>query len=232
MSEKSPIFSYLKNPTMIDYPRHLAGVFFISGCNFKCGFCHNAFLMGKPQEGMCWEDIDYLCKTFKDNWADAVVITGGEPTICPQLKDLIAFFKKYNFKIKLDTNGSMPNVLSDIIGDVDYIAMDIKCSMERYLEIPGFLDAENIMSSIQLLKNSNKNYEFRTTIIEHIHTKEEMIKISQIIKGSKKYVLQAFVPRENLPDKKLINVHKTSLEYLKVIRELIMGCADSIEIRC
>lgn len=231
MNDDSPVFSCFNNPTMIDYPGHLSGMFFISGCNFKCGFCHNASLMGKQKKGIPWEEIRVLCGRFKANWVDAVVITGGEPTLNYKLNELISVFKEYGFKIKLDTNGSMCEALSDVIGSVDYVAMDIKCSIDMYPQLTGFFNVEKIKNSVDLIRKSETNYEFRTTVIEPIHTKEEMLKIADLVNGSKKYVLQAFVPRDNLPNNELCNLRKTTLEYLVSTKELINGCANSIEIR-
>ena len=120
---------------MVDYPKHFAAVFFTSGCDFTCGFCHNATLIGKKQAGLSRDKLEEAAARFKKNWVNGVVITGGEPTGADDLLDLIHFFKdRFGFSVKLDTNGSNPHRLAECLPFVDYVAMDVKC---------GFLPIRN-----------------------------------------------------------------------------------------
>jgi pyruvate formate lyase activating enzyme len=222
MHDLSPVYSYLKNPTFIDYPGKIAAVFFTSGCNFKCGFCHNYTLIQNINGGIEWDKIKLACDNFSNNWVDGIVLTGGEPTIHESLPKLIDLLNKYKFSIKLDTNGSSPDVLLNVIKKINYVAMDIKCSLERYDELVGYKDIENILKSIELIKNKAIDYEFRTTVIEKIHTEKEMIEIAKIIRNCKKYVLQQFVPQKDLPNVSFRNETRTSMEYIEKIKTILL----------
>ena len=217
---------------MVDYPAHFAAVFFTSGCNFGCGFCHNAALMGKKQTGLSWAQLESACSGFRKDWVNGVVITGGEPTCSEDLKALIHFFKDhFGFAVKLDTNGSNPERLAECIPLVDYVAMDVKCGLSSYPEIVRFPDADKIRQSIDLIRNRAKDYEFRTTVIESIHTDEQMDEVRTAIEGSRRYALQAFIPREELPEPEFRTLPRTTSARLHQLRERMSGCADEIVLR-
>ena len=227
----SPIYAFLEKPSMIDFPGHMCGVFFTSGCNFTCGFCHNATLMGKKQKTLSWERLDEVCRKFKNEWVDAVCITGGEPTLEPELIELIHFFRKRGFKIKLDSNGSRPEVLKECLPLVDLVAMDIKAGPSGYEEIAGFSNIGKIRESIALIMNSGVDYEFRTTVITPFHSDEQMLEAGELIKGAKRYCLQAFVPQDALPGKKFRTTLRTTPERLHELEKLMAPFADEIIIR-
>ena len=227
-SAGSPVYAFQKNPTMVDYPGHLAAIYFVSGCNFRCGFCHNAALMAVRTTGMPWDQVEASCKQFKRNWVDAVVITGGEPTLSPELPDLVRLFKGHGFIVKLDTNGSRPDMLRSLLTEVDYVAMDIKCGPERYPGLTGFSDTAKLTESIGLIKTGDREYEFRTTVIDPIHTDEEMAAIGEWIRGARRYALQPFVPREDLPDIGLRTTPRTSAERMKQLQSLMQSYADEV----
>ena len=227
----SPVYAFLEKPSLIDYPGSLCGVFFTSGCNFSCGFCHNATLMGKKQKTLSWERITEVCRKFKDEWVDAVCITGGEPTLEPGLIELIHFFRSYGFKIKLDSNGSHPEVLRECLPLVDLVAMDIKSGLSGYPEIAGFDRPEIIKESVKLIMESGVDYEFRTTIIEPFHTDEQMLEAGELIKGAKRYCLQAFVPQDHLPGKEFRTLKRTTPDRLHELEKLMAPFADKITVR-
>jgi pyruvate formate lyase activating enzyme len=159
----SPVYALLEKPSMIDFPGHLCGVFFLSGCNFTCGFCHNATLMGAKQAGLTWTRLDEICARFKADWVDAICITGGEPTLSPDLIKLIKFLRERGFKIKLDSNGAQPDVLEKCLPLIDYIAMDIKAPLDQYQSVVRRpVDADALQTSMDLIKNSGVPHEFRT----------------------------------------------------------------------
>jgi len=230
-SSSSPIYAFLEKPSMIDFPGHMCGVFFTSGCNFTCGFCHNATLMGKKQKTLPWERLDEVCRKFKDEWVDAVCITGGEPTLEPGLLDLIHFFRNRGFKIKLDSNGSRPEILKDCLPLVDLVAMDIKCGPGSYGKFVGFPDVDKIKESIALIMNSGVDYEFRTTVITPFHTDEEMLTAGELIKGAKRYCLQAFVPQDTLPGEEFRTLSRTTPQRLHELEKLMAPFADEIVVR-
>ncbi|MCK4564234.1 MAG: anaerobic ribonucleoside-triphosphate reductase activating protein [Verrucomicrobia bacterium] len=231
-SEISSVFAYLEKPSMVDYPRHFAAVFFISGCGFTCGFCHNAALMGKKQAGLSLEKLEAACTKFKKDWVNGVVITGGEPTCGNDLVELLRFFKeKFGFAVKLDTNGSNPQRLAECLPLVDYVAMDIKCGLSAYPEFVGFADIGKIQRSIDLIRTEAKDYEFRTTIIETVHTDEQMDEIRNAVKGSKRYAMQAFIPRDELPGEKYRTLPRTTAARLHELKDRMASCADEILLR-
>lgn len=190
--------------TLTDYPGKMASILFTGGCNFSCPFCHNSELIKDIKEDVISEDeiFDYLKK--RKNMLDGVVITGGEPTINNDLIPFIKEIKNLGYLVKLDTNGYLPDVLEDIIreGIVDYIAMDIKNSLERYPETVGLMkiDETRIKKSISLIISSSIDYEFRTTLSLELHDKDSIKGIGELIKGAKKLFLQKFVDSENVPN--------------------------------
>ncbi len=230
--ETSPVYGYLKRPSMVDYPGRLAAVMFTTGCNFQCGFCHNAALMCHRQEGLPWEKLEASCRNFKEHWVNAVVLTGGEPTLwAAELPRLIALYRRLGFAIKLDTNGSRPEVLEQIIPLVDYVAMDIKCGLANYGEFVGFADGDKIRASIELIKALAPEHEFRTTVVEAVHDEQEMLAIKALVQGARRYFLQPFLPRENLPEEIYRDMHRTSPELLERYRQLMADCAETVDLR-
>lgn len=216
---------------MVDFPQHFAAVFFTSGCNFTCGFCHNATLMGKKQTGLSWDKLNEACTKFKQDWVNGVVITGGEPTLAPDLIELIHFFKKFGFDVKLDTNGSNPDLLNECLPLVDYVAMDVKTGFSDYQKLVKYSDTQKIQRSINLIRDQAKDYEFRTTIITNWHTNEQIDEVAKIIKGAKRFALQAFIPRNELPDKSFALLPRTPASRLHELKNRIQGCADEILLR-
>jgi pyruvate formate lyase activating enzyme len=226
------IYAYLEKASMVDYPKHFAAVFFTSGCSFACGFCHNSSLMGKKQAGITLENLEAACTTFKKDWVNGVVITGGEPTGASDLVELIHLFKtRFGFSVKLDTNGSNPQRLAECLPLVDYVAMDIKCGFSAYPEIVGFPDTEKIQHSIDLIRAKATDYEFRTTIIESVHTDTQMNEVYDIVNGSKRYAMQAFIPRDELPGKEYRTIPRTTSARLHELKDLMAGCADEVLLR-
>lgn len=227
----SSVYAFLEKPSMVDYPKHFAAVFFTSGCNFTCGFCHNAALMGKKQAGLSWERLEEACTQFKKDWVNGAVITGGEPTLADDLPKLIQFMKRFGFNVKLDTNGSNPQRLAECLPLVDYVAMDVKTGFSGYPDLVRYAKTDRIRQSIELIKAEAKDYEFRTTVIEQLHTDALMDELAEEIQGAKRYVLQAFIPRENLPDNKFTLLPRTPSSRLNALKNRMAGCADEILLR-
>jgi pyruvate formate lyase activating enzyme len=209
--------------TLLDYPRHLAATIFLGGCNMRCPFCHNASLVLRPgsQPTLPEEEVlAYLAK--RKNILEGVCITGGEPTLYPDLPDFIHKVKELGFKVKLDTNGTNPSMLKRLSEQnlLDYVAMDIKNSLEHYgttAGIPSF-DLEPIKESVSFLISGTLDYEFRTTIVRELHSKEDMHSIGKWLTGAKAYYLQSYKdsgdilsPGLSAPDKEAL------LEYEKIL---------------
>jgi len=162
--------------SLIDYPGLISAVIFTQGCNFRCPYCHNPELVLPDQFGMTINQeyiLDYLnCRT---GMIDGVVLTGGEPTLQPDLLSFLRKIKELSFKIKLDTNGSIPEVIQNSFAEnlLDFIAMDIKAPLNSYSTISGVeVDIDSITKSINLILNSGIDYQFRTTFVPKLHTKE------------------------------------------------------------
>ena len=183
--------------SLVDYDGHIAATLFTGGCNFCCPFCHNKTLViGYSNQPQLEEDeiFNYLKK--RKNLLTGVCISGGEPTLQPDLKEFAKKIKDLDYKIKLDTNGTAPETVYDLIhnGLIDYVAMDIKNSKEKYCITAGAqnLNLNKIMESVEMLKSDLTDYEFRTTLIKEFHTKNDMENIGDWLKGAKKLFLQHF----------------------------------------
>lgn len=227
----SPVYAYLRNPSMVDFEGHLAAVFFTTGCNFKCGFCHNAALMGRQQKGLSWSRVRQACETFRGEWVDAAVISGGEPTLSPDLLPLIHTFKDLGWAIKLDTNGSNPAVLDACLPHVDYVAMDIKTAPSAYHALAGYEPTDNLRRSVDLIRERASDYEFRTTILPDHHDETVMDEIAHWLDGSRRYIIQPFLPSENLPDPALRQGARTSHTHLATLYERVRHVAEDVRIR-
>ena len=188
--------------SLIDYPGKICAIVFTQGCNFRCPYCHNPELV-KPSlfgKTIIEEEIFSFLEKRKGK-LDAVEITGGEPTLQKDLVDFIHRVKEMGYLVKLDTNGSNPEMLEIIInhGLVDYIAMDIKAPLEKYKEVThSVISPEKIKRSIRIIMNSNIKYEFRTTVVKSQLSREDIISIGKLIEGAKLYVLQKFIPSKTL----------------------------------
>jgi pyruvate formate lyase activating enzyme len=226
----------LQKTTLVDYPKKIACTIFIYGCNFRCGFCHNPELVTEKNENIFSEKeiLDFLEKRKK--YLEGICITGGEPLLTLE-KNFLREIKKLGYLIKIDTNGSFPEKLKEIIDEelVDFVAMDIKSSKERYKEfINADINLEKIEESIRLISKL-EDYEFRTTVIENMHDLEEMKKISKwlnsLIGKPKKYSLQAFKNSGKVLDEKFKYKKDTSEKFIKEIKEEIKDSFEDIETR-
>ena len=192
----------LQKMTLLDFPGKVACTVFLDGCNFRCPFCHNSELLGAGFPPLM-EDKELLAFLEKrKGLLDGVCITGGEPLIQKELPQLLTQIKAMGYPVKVDTNGSFPEKLAQLIdaGLVDYVAMDIKNSPERYGETIGRdnYDLSAVKKSVELLLQGEVDYEFRTTVVEQFHDADSFHKIGQWIRGAKRYFLQCFVPRDSV----------------------------------
>jgi len=196
------IIGGLQKVSLVDYPGHISATLFLQGCNFRCPFCHNPELVNPElfQRPLPEEEL----WTFLRNRVgklDGVAITGGEPTMHKDLPDIMRRIKGMGLLVKLDTNGSHPDMLEQIIGlrCVDYIAMDLKAPLERYAELTGVrVDSAAIQRSIRLIMGSSIAYEFRTTVVRSLLAPDEILAIGRMIAGGRRYALQRFVPSKHV----------------------------------
>lgn len=191
------VISGFQKLTLVDYPEHIACLIFTQGCNFRCPFCHNSDLvnsMDSKNQISEKEILDYLEK--RRGLIDGICISGGEPLLQKDIAIFMKLVKEKGYKIKLDTNGSKPQILKKLIEDnlVDYVAMDIKNSFSNYDQTSGVvnIDLEKIKESIEILKNSNIDYEFRTTVVKELHSFEDLKFICKYLGKNVKYYLQNY----------------------------------------
>jgi pyruvate formate lyase activating enzyme len=228
----------IQKTTLIDYPGKIACTLFLFGCNFRCGFCHNPELVIREEsENLNEKEIlDFLEK--RKGKLEGVCFTGGEPLLTLD-KNFVKKIKEKNYFVKIDTNGSFPEKLKEFIEEkmVDYIAMDIKSSKEKYFETVGRnINLENIQKSIEIISNSEIDYEFRTTSIPGIHDEEEMEKIGkwifELLKFKpKKYCLQGFVNNGKFNDEKFKKEKNFSKEKLEKLKKIAEKYFEKVEIR-
>lgn len=217
------IISGFSKLTLLDYPGKMACMLFTQGCNWKCKFCQNSDLIHYDKDSLISKEeiFDYIEKRKK--MLDGIVISGGEPTMQPDLIEFIKELKeRSNLLIKLDTNGSTPSVLKTLLDEhlVDYVAMDIKNVFEEYEPIVNVkkINIDNIKQSINMLKESNIDHEFRTTIMKNYHTLDKIKNIISYV-GNDKYYLQNFEDSDGVLDKTITSYTK---EELKSLAESLM----------
>lgn len=207
--------------SLLDYDEKVSVVLFSPACNFRCPFCHNGDSVLNSNTPIPFDEIYAFLKS-RQGLIDAVVFTGGEPTMMPELKERIKAVKDLGFLIKLDTNGTNPEILEDLLKDglLDYVAMDIKNSKKRYAETTDcpHLNIEKIKKSIGILENFGVNYEFRTTIVKEFHDEVSIKEMGEMVRGGKVLYLQKFVDREGVIRKGL---HEVSLEEANHFKDIL-----------
>lgn len=220
----------IQKTSLLDFPDKISAIVFTQGCNFRCGYCHNPELIVLKNELLSCEEFFEFLKTRKGK-LDGVVITGGEPCLQNDLIDFIKQVKSMGFLVKLDTNGTMPEVLKSALSYVDYVAMDIKAPIEKYSDIVRVkINPNKIRESISLIVNSGVDYEFRTTVVKSQLSYEDFGKIGELIKGAKRYYLQKFVPSKTL-DETLKNETTYSTEEFEHIKNILNKYVDDVSLR-
>ncbi len=214
------IFGGFQKLTLLDFPGKVACTLFTRGCNFCCPFCHNALLVDGGETGEYTEEyvFDFLKK--RQGILDGVCITGGEPLINKEIKEFIKKVKDIGYNVKLDTNGSFPKELKDLVKNklIDYVAMDIKNSIAKYPQTAGCenLDVNLIEESIDFLLSGKVGYEFRTTVVKELHTISDIQDIGVRIMGAEKYFLQNFVDSGHIIGENLSPVDEETLEKMRL----------------
>jgi pyruvate formate lyase activating enzyme len=224
-----PVKGFIET-SFIDWKGHLASVMFSGGCNFRCPYCHNSSLVLKPHEtaNIPLKGIIGSLKRFK-NWVDHVVITGGEATIHEGLTGTLETLKGEGMHIKLDTNGSRPEVLRTLTekGLIDFIAMDVKGPLDRYARWSG-VDVERgkIEESIQFILGSHVDYEFRMTVVPFLHREEDVYEVAQTVHRAKRFTVQTFKPNYTL-DPSFSHIRPFSPDKMKKIRSNVRELLDT-----
>lgn len=222
----------LQKMTLLDYPGKVACTVFLGGCDFRCPFCHNGELVLSPAPAeMDQEELLAFLKK-RQGLLDGVCITGGEPLLRPDLKGLLEDIHALGYPVKLDTNGSHPRALVDLVERklVDYVAMDVKNSPERYPEtvgVPG-LDVGPIRESVGFLLEGMVDYEFRTTVVREFHDSDSFRAIGPWLAGAKRYFLQSFVDRDTVIQEGL---HPWGREKLEAFAALVRPWVPEVALR-
>ena len=216
--------------TLLDFPEHVACTVFLGGCDFRCPFCHNYELIDGTAKPVMEEEEFFQFLSGRKGLLDGVAITGGEPCLHPDLPDFMRKIRQMGFAVKLDTNGYHPEVLKKILGEglADYVAMDIKNSPAKYAQTAGIdrIDMEKIRESIALLMNSGTGYEFRTTVIEQFHEKEDFHAMGELIRGAGNYFLQSFTDRDSVPYEGFRAPTPEQMEeYAQIMREYVRSAS-------
>jgi pyruvate formate lyase activating enzyme len=229
---KTAIYTYLPQESTIDYEGHLSLMMFTAGCNFRCRYCHNPELIPYSTDTIPMEELRRVLLLAKENWIDAISISGGEPTMSPFLAETVKEFKSHGFAIKLDTQGSFPDQFKKVLPYIDYVAMDYKMPMQRLSELTQTpVHTNAILASLKMLKDSSTDYEIRTTVVPDLHTEIDMMQICKEIGIVKKYVLQAFVPRDNVPDPNYRNKPRTPLPLLQNYQKVCQKYLEKVIVR-
>lgn len=224
-------FVAINKLSLLDYPSKVACILFTRTCNFRCPFCHNGLTLLEDYETeVPFDEIVAFLKK-RQGILDGVVISGGEPTLMTDLEEKLRVIKDLGFLIKLDTNGSNPDVLLDLIeeGLVDYVAMDIKNSINKYNVTAGAkVNTEHILRSINILKNAGIPYEFRTTLIREFHTKEDIYEMGKMLEGCPNLYLQKFQISDGVINKYL---HHVDEETANSFVDILLQYIDDVELR-
>lgn len=214
----------LEKLSLVDYDGHTACTLFTGGCNFRCPFCHNGDLVLNHELFESYSE-DYVFSYLKKRQGllDGVVVTGGEPTLYRDLPDYIRKIKALGYDVKLDTNGTNPEMLLEIIERhlIDYVAVDVKSSKEGYAKATGLKSfPEKVAQTVELLKTNVIDYEFRTTLVDELINEKDIIEIAEWLKSCKVLFLQRFIEREGCIEKGLHEVSKTTaLHYLDILEK-------------
>lgn len=215
----------LQKLTLLDFPDKMACTVFTHGCNFRCPFCHNASLVEGDNAHLPLEEFEKFLKK-RQGILDGVAITGGEPMLQKDLKDFIKMIRSYGYLVKLDTNGTYPEKLEELIdeGLVDYVAVDIKNSPEKYgrtIGVEGF-DITPIRKTVELLKKGKVPYEFRTTVVKELHEAADFEIIGKWLEGVPRYFLQQFVDSGDVLSQGMsAHDEDTMREFLDIVQKYI-----------
>ncbi len=230
------ILGGIQKTSLIDYPEAVSCVVFTIGCNMACGYCHNPEL-SKPiqpiKTGYTEEMFFNFLKERKEK-LEGIVITGGEPTIHDDLPEFIKKIKNLGFKVKLDTQGTRPDMVEQLLEErlLDYVAMDVKAPIERYREVTvSMVNTDDILKSIKLIMEKAPNYEFRTTIVKGQLDAEDFEKIGKMIKGAPLYALQKFVVYGKTLDPNFMKREGYSNEKMQKFKKIMEKYANKVIIR-
>lgn len=218
----------LQKLTLLDYPEHVACTIFTGGCQLNCPFCHNSELISGPfGEGLQTDSVLSFLKK-RQGLLDGVCVSGGEPLLQPDIEEFLRAVKELGYRVKLDTNGGFPDKLERLVraGLVDYVAMDIKNTPEKYALTCGLneCDMTPYIASVNFLLSGLVDYEFRTTVVREFHTFEDILQIAKWLKGAQHYYLQCFVERDQVRDTSLSAYNEEEMKSVCQAAQAYLSC--------
>ena len=222
-------FSGLRKTSLIDFPNRIASVLFTPGCNLRCPFCHNWRIVLEPKPPFLHEEAALRILEGRKKYVNAVVVTGGEPTMHKELPKFLHKLREKGFAVKLDTNGFYPKVLEECLPYVDYVALDVKTSLDKYERL-GAKDTSPLLQTIEILKTGKVEYEFRTTVVPGFVDEEDITRIGEMVKGARTFAFQQFILEDTL-DKSFKMLKPYPPEKIKNFAETMKGYADTIVLR-
>jgi pyruvate formate lyase activating enzyme len=222
-------FSGIQKTSLIDFPNRIASVLFTPGCNLRCPFCHNWRIVVDPKPPFLQEEAVFKLLEGRRKYVDAVVVTGGEPTMHKEVPKFLKKLKEKGFAVKLDTNGFYPQVLEECLPYADYVALDVKTSLDKYARL-GAKNTTPLLHTIEILKTGKVEYEFRATVVPSFVDAEDITQIGELAKGAKTFAFQQFIPEDTL-DKSFKTVKPYSPENIRDFAETMKKYTDKIVIR-
>jgi pyruvate formate lyase activating enzyme len=222
-------FSGIQKTSLIDFPNRIASVLFTPGCNLRCPFCHNWRIVVDPKPPFLQEEAALKILESRKKFVDAVVVTGGEPTMHKEMPRFLKKLKAKGFSVKLDTNGFYPKVLEECLPHVDYVALDVKTSLEKYPRL-GAKDVSPLLQTIEILKTGKVEYEFRTTVVPSFVDAEDLPKIAELAKGAKTFAFQQFIPEDTL-NKTFQTVKPHPPEHITKFADTLKGYVGNVILR-
>jgi len=222
-------FGGIQKTSLIDFPGTIASVLFTPGCNLRCPYCHNWRLVLDPKGPFLSEEDALQILESRRRYIDAVAITGGEPTIHRDLTEFMKVLKEHGYAVKLDSNGLLPDELERCLPHVDYVAVDVKTSLDRYTEL-GADSADPLLRTIGLLRGGNVDYEFRCTVVPGFVDEETLPRMGEMVKGARRFAFQQFVPGDTL-DPAFNSVKPYSREEIKSLADIMASYVDEVILR-
>jgi len=222
-------FSGIQKTSLIDFPNRIASVLFTPGCNLRCPFCHNWRIVIDPKPPFLHMEAAFRILESRKKYVDAVVVTGGEPTIHKEIPKFLKRLKEKRFAVKLDTNGFCPQVLEECLSYVDYVALDVKTSLDKYVRL-GAKDVTPLLRTVEILKTGKVEYEFRTTVVPGFVDAEDIAGICELAKGAKTFAFQQFVPSDTL-ERSFQTLKPYPPETIATLAENMRKYVDNITLR-
>ena len=222
-------FGGFQKISFIDFPAKMSSVLFTTGCNLRCPFCHNWRLIMDPKEPFLSEEDAIEILDSRKKYVDAVVVTGGEPCLNNDLPDFFKRLKDRDFSVKLDTNGFYPQTLQRSLSYVEYVAIDVKTSLSKYRTL-GAEDTQNLVQSVNTMKEVEVEYEFRNTVVPGIVDEDDVVQIGELVSGATRFVFQQFVSGDTL-DKNMSGLKPYSSETISHFAEIMKNYVDEVLLR-